>query len=84
MVRNIIIGILSLLVIFLIVFSQIKISEVEKAWYTAEVNMELALENEAKAKAQEQKAVEMAAAALIAQGKAEEAEKRLLECKTGK
>lgn len=81
MIKNIIIGVLSLFIVFFVLYANIKANEAEKQVIMAQRNLELAKENEAKAKAEEQKAVEAAALALIEQKKAEELQKQLDDCK---
>jgi WD40 repeat protein/energy-coupling factor transporter ATP-binding protein EcfA2 len=78
-VAAIFLGLAALISIFFVVWAQIKASEAVKATLQAEQNMELALENEAKAKQQEQKAIDAAAQALIEQRKAQEAEKEAIK-----
>ncbi|MEO9964703.1 MAG: hypothetical protein ABJF11_02875 [Reichenbachiella sp.] len=80
MIKNILIGFLILVSAFFIVFANIKANEAEKSAMQAQLNLELAIENEAKAKAQEQKAVEAAAMARIAERKAIDLAKLLEEC----
>ncbi|MEP3389222.1 MAG: hypothetical protein ABJO02_13595 [Reichenbachiella sp.] len=80
MIKNITIGVLSFLIVFFVLFANIKANEAEKQAILAEQNLELAERNEAKAREQEQKAVEMAARAMIEQNKAEELQAQLAEC----
>lgn len=80
MIKNITIGVLSFLIVFFVLFANIKANEAEKIAIQSELNLKLAKENEAKAREQEQKAVEMAARAMIEQSKAEELQAQLAEC----
>ncbi|MEP2024330.1 MAG: hypothetical protein ABJH98_01100 [Reichenbachiella sp.] len=80
MTKNIIIGILSILIVFFILFANIKANEAEKQAIMAQLNLELAEKNEAKAKEQEQKAVEAVALSMIHLRKAEELQLELDKC----
>lgn len=81
MKKNIFIGVLGVIVVFFVLFANIKANESVKYQMQAEMNLKIAQENETKAKEQEQKAVEAAARALIEQKKAEELQKQLDACK---
>lgn len=81
MKKNILIGLLALVSVFFVVYANIKANEAEKQRLQAELNIKLAYEQEAKAKAQEQKATEAAAKALIEQKKAENLEEQLKNCR---
>lgn len=81
MAKNITIGVLSSLIVFFVLLARIRTREAEVQTILAEYNLQLARESEAKAKAEEQKAVEAAALALIEQKKAEELQKQLDDCK---
>lgn len=70
-----VLGFAMLVCIFFVVYANIKANEAEKQTIQAELNLELAKENEAKAKEEEQKAVEAAAKARIAERKALEEKK---------
>ncbi|WP_422360327.1 hypothetical protein [Reichenbachiella sp.] len=80
MTKNIAIGVLSFLIVFFVLYANIKANEAEKQSILAELNLKLAEENETKAREQEQKAVEMAARAMIEQKKAEELQSQLDKC----
>jgi len=81
MTKNIIIGVLVFISAFLVVYANIKAKDAEKQTIMAQLNLELAKENEAEAREQERRAVEAAARALIEQRKAEELQIQLDECK---
>lgn len=80
MIKNIAIAVLSFLLVFFLLYANIKASEAEKYNIMAQQNLELAKENEAKVRAQEEKATEMAALAMIEQRKAEELQSQLDKC----
>lgn len=80
MIKNIVIGVLSFLTVFFVLYANIKANEAEKQSILAELNLKFAEENEAKAREQEKKVVEAAALALIQQRKAEKLQQELDEC----
>ncbi|MDW3209066.1 MAG: hypothetical protein R8N23_04320 [Reichenbachiella sp.] len=80
MIKNITIGVLSFLIVFFVLFANIKANEAVKQTLLAELNLKLAEENETKAREQERKAVEAAARAIIEQQKAVELQQQLDDC----
>ena len=80
MIKNITIGVLSFLIVFFVLYANIKANEAEKYSIQSEMNLQLAKKNEAKTREQELKATEMAALAMIEQRKAEELQKQLDDC----
>lgn len=81
MTKNIIIGILAFISIFLVVFANIKAEEANKQTMQAQLNLELANQNMTIAKEEERKAVEAAATARIAERKASQLQEQLDNCK---
>ncbi|SMD36978.1 hypothetical protein SAMN04488029_3172 [Reichenbachiella faecimaris] len=81
MIKNIIIGVLSLFIVFFVVYANIKAKEAEKQVAMAQSNLELAEENAALAKAEEKKATEAAAMALVEQQKVQKLREQLEDCK---
>ncbi|WP_420582773.1 hypothetical protein [Reichenbachiella sp.] len=81
MTKNIIIGVLSFLIVFFVLFANIKASEAEKQSIQAELNLKLAMENETKAKAEQENATKAAAQLAIAEQKVEELKRALEVCK---
>ncbi|WP_420579762.1 High-affnity carbon uptake protein Hat/HatR [Reichenbachiella sp.] len=67
-----VLGFAMLVCIFFVVFANIKAGEAEKQTIQAQINLELAKENEAKAEAESERATKAAAEARIAQRKAED------------
>lgn len=80
MTKNITIGVLSFLIVFFVVFANIKAEEAVKQTILAEQNFKLAKKYEEMAKAQEEKSVEISAQAMIAQRRAAEMQKQLDDC----
>ncbi|MEO9805774.1 MAG: hypothetical protein ABJF04_21130 [Reichenbachiella sp.] len=78
MIKNIIIGVLSLLIIFFAVFAKIKADEAEKQTMSAKVNLEYAQKNLDMAKADQQQVLEVA---VQASKRVKELEQQLEECK---
>ncbi|MDW3209067.1 MAG: hypothetical protein R8N23_04325 [Reichenbachiella sp.] len=81
MKKNILIGVLAALVCYSIVIANGKASEAELQRVSALENLVVAMENENKAKVQEQAATKAAAEALIARRKVEELQRALEVCK---
>jgi len=81
MTKNLFIGLLFLVTVFLSVFASIKREEANHQKLQAIENQILALENHEKAKWEEQKATEAVARAFIASRKAEELQAQLDNCK---
>ncbi|WP_422360326.1 hypothetical protein [Reichenbachiella sp.] len=80
MTKNILIGVLAGIAVFAFVFARIKANEADLQKLSALENLVVAKENQTKAEAQEEKAVQAAAKLAIAQQKVDELERALEVC----
>lgn len=81
MVKNVIIGFLTATFVFFVVFANIKAKEAERQVIEAQMNLELAKENEAKAKAEQQIALEASAKVTLLKNKILKLEEQLANCR---